>query len=404
MHLHKTRAFKTIQARLAFHADLDEHAAARGLVPRVLARGTKRYPDLRSLQSALDGFFAAHLSGHARKMGERQLVVFRGEWITDRLAGTRLLDEMGRMWAELLHEPAMTAEGRLRPEVIEQERKIQADDADAVIDDKGRYARHRLIQEMCAGEAFARPALGTADEIRALTPDSVEAAYRGLLERAPADLFLVGDLTWAAALKFARGLSLHRGRVPRQLKKTRKAKATRVRTVKEQQEVGQAKLELGFRVAIGYGHSLYSGLVYMNVLFGGSPIGKLFKKVREEASLCYSVHSGVERTKGLLIVQAGIDSANYAKARRLILKQLKELQAGRITDEEFGRARSILLSSVRSLSDSPGGLIEFGLERLVNGVPADLEATLEDLANVSVTNVRQAAKRVTLDTVYLLSD
>ena len=54
--------------------------------------------------------------------------------------------------------------------------------------------------------------------------------------------------------------------------------------------------------------------------------------------------------------------------------------------------------------DSPGGLIEFALERTVNGEAADLRSTIAELANVDVKDVRQAAKRVTLDTVYLLSD
>ena len=48
---------------------------------------------------------------------------------------------------------------------------MQADEAEAVFDDKGRYARHRLIEEMCKGEAFARPSHGRVAEIRALSVD-----------------------------------------------------------------------------------------------------------------------------------------------------------------------------------------------------------------------------------------
>jgi predicted Zn-dependent peptidase len=142
----------------------------------------------------------------------------------------------------------------------------------------------------------------------------------------------------------------------------------------------------------------------MNALFGGTPVGKLFKQVREKASLCYSVHSVTERTKGLVLVQAGIDGKNYARARSLILAQLDDLRAGKVTAEEAKLARGVLLSSVRGLRDSPGALIDFGLERSIQGLPADLDRLLKDLRAVTLRDVAKAARTVKLDTVYLLRD
>ena len=73
LHLRRTKAFKTVTARLAFQADLDERTAARALVPRVLGRGTRRLPTLREMQLELDRLFGATLSGDAGKIGERQV-------------------------------------------------------------------------------------------------------------------------------------------------------------------------------------------------------------------------------------------------------------------------------------------------------------------------------------------
>jgi predicted Zn-dependent peptidase len=402
VHLYRTQAFKTIHAHLVFHADLDDATAARALVPRVLGRGTQRYPDLRSFQTALDLLFGATLTGDARKIGERQLLVYRAEWVTDRFAGQPLLAEVGRIWGELLHEPASDADGGLRESFILQERKMQADEAEAVFDDKGRYARHRLIEEMCKGEAFARPAYGRVAEIRALSVDDVRRAHRQVIERAPADLFVVGDLSWTHAVRLARGLKLSPNRKTARIRKTRRRPVKKVRTIQEKRDIGQGKLEMGFRTSIGLSSTLYPSLVLTNVLFGGSPVGKLFKTVREQASLCYSISSGVERTKGLVLVQAGIDPKNYAQARRLILKQLDELRAGRVSDEEFGRAREILLSSMRSMRDSPAALTEFALERSVNGVADDFEGLMKELGAVTVGDIKKAARTVQLDTVYFL--
>jgi len=406
LHLHRTRAFKTIAARLVFHANLDGEAAARALVPRVLARGTRRLPSLREVQIELDRLYGAALYGYASKVGERQLIQFRAEWVTDRLAGAPLLARMGSLLREFLHDPAVDAGGGLRAANIEQERKNQADEAAAVFDDKGRYARHRLLEVMCRDEPFARPAIGREEEIRALDVEDVRAAYAALVTRAPADLFLVGDLSPRDAQRFAKGLGLtDRPGRPARLKATRRRRApARVRTVTERQKVGQAKLAMGFRTSLKLDGPLYPALVVMNTLFGGSPIGKLFKKVREEASLCYAVHSFTERTKGLLLVQAGIESAKYARARRLILKQLDDLRAGDVSKEEAAHALSVLQGGLRGLRDAPGALIEFALERAINDVPADLDGLLRKLGAVKVRDVARAARTVELDTVYLLRD
>ncbi|MGQ0614658.1 MAG: EF-P 5-aminopentanol modification-associated protein YfmF [Planctomycetaceae bacterium] len=402
LHLHRTQAFKTLDARLAFHADLDDGTAARALLPRVLGRGTVRHPSLRAMQIALDTLFGATLSGSAGKLGERHVLLFHGNWITDRIAGRKVLPEMGRLFRELLREPAQDARGGARGEVLEQERKLQADEADAVFDDKGRYARHRLLEAMCKGEPYARPAIGRAAEIRAVTTDAVNQAHRALLDTAEADLFLVGDLSWAAAARFAKSFGFPAGRATAPHQPPVLRRPARVHTVIERQEVGQGKLELGFRTPIRLGHPLYPGLVLFNMLFGGSPTGKLFKTVREKASLCYSISSGIERSKGLVLVQAGIEVKQYARARRMILDLLDDLRAGKVAGEEEAQARAQLLSGLRVLRDRPGGIIDFALERAVNGLPADLDGLVRALEKVSVAQAAEAARSVELDTVYFL--
>lgn len=402
LQLHRTRAFKTVFAKLAFHADLDADTAARALVPRVLGRGTRALPSLKAVQERLDEMFGASLSGEPRKVGERHLVVFRAECLADRIAGRPLLAEMGRLLGEMLHEPAADRDGGLRAEVVEQERKLMADEAAAVFDDKARFARHRLIEIMCRGEPYARPSIGREAEIRALSVEDVRRAHRWLLDRAPADLFLVGDLGWRDAEAFAAALRLAgRARLARPRPPVRR-RARRARVVVERQPVEQGKLEMGFRTQVTMQHPLYPALAMANMLFGGSPTGRLFKNVREKASLCYSISSGVERTKGLVFVQAGIDPDRFARARRMILAELSELAAGRIAAEEEQQARATLLSALRSLRDRPGALVDFALERAVNGLRADLFGMMAAIRRVEARDVARAARSVRLDTVYFL--
>jgi predicted Zn-dependent peptidase len=257
---------------------------------------------------------------------------------------------------------------------------------------------------MCRGESYARPAIGNAEEIRALELDQVRDEHTRLLTRTHVDIFLVGDVTMRDARRFAKALDLGPTRRPVRLRRTQRRRPTRARTVREREDIAQARLAMGFRTRIRPDSVQLPALLLMNSLFGGSSVGKLFKVVREQESLCYSIGSQLERTKGLLLVHAGIDSAHYTKARRLILKQLDELQCGQVSDESFAQARGMLLSGLRSLRDSPAALIDFALERTANGLPVDLDGLLQTIETVTVREVKRAARTVELDTVYLLGN
>jgi len=385
-----------VAARLAFRADLDDSTAARALVPRLLARGTKRLPSIAAFQTELDRLYGATLAGDARKIGERQVIQFRCDWVHDRIAQSNLAKEMANLLTEAIHEPAPWTES-----MFQRERKVLLDESRAVFDDKSRYARQRLVEEMCRWEPY--PAIGREAEIEALSLAGVDRAYRDLLERAPADLFVVGDIPWSAAIRFARRLGLHKGRRPHRLRRPPRVGGGKVRTVREEHDVGQAKLELGFRTSIRLWSRQYPALVLANALFGGTAVGRLFKEVREKASLCYAVSSGLERSKGLLIVQAGIDPSQYRRARRMILKQLEALQDGDIGKESLAQARAIVLSALRSMHDSPSALIEFALERALSSIPPDLDGLERGLREAKPRSIAAAARRVELDTVFLLT-
>ena len=54
----------------------------------------------------------------------------------------------------------------------------------------------------------------------------------------------------------------------------------------------------------------------MGVL-GGFPHSKLFRNVREKSGLCYDASSSIERFKGLLVIFAGIDAANFEETAQM---------------------------------------------------------------------------------------
>src|SRR5207244_2912492 len=128
------------------------------------------------------------------------------------------------------------------------------------------------------------------------------------------------------------------------------------REIREPMPVKQGKLCVGLRTKERIEDASYPALIVLNGVLGAFAHSKLFRNVREKAGLCYYASSALERTKGLLYIQSGIERENFEKARDLCLEQLEAIKRGEVTDEEMENTRRALRLSYRSLLDRPAQL------------------------------------------------
>jgi predicted Zn-dependent peptidase len=168
-------------------------------------------------------------------------------------------------------------------------------------------------------------------------------------------------------------------------------------------DVNQARIALGYRHGITYADPRYEALLLMNGILGGFSHSKLFQNVREKASMAYSVHSGVERTKGLLYISAGIGPGQEAEALRIIEEQVDAMRRGEITDDEISATVSTILSSNEMLEDNLAALADVDFVWGLHGRPMDLLAFREKLRKVTRDDIVEAAGRIEHDTTYILT-
>ena len=73
-----------------------EEAALNALIPAVLLRGTKKYPDLRAITLKLDDLYGASIGTQVRRVGDYQTMGLYCGFLEDRFAlpGDRILAPM----------------------------------------------------------------------------------------------------------------------------------------------------------------------------------------------------------------------------------------------------------------------------------------------------------------------
>ena len=89
-------------------------------------------------------------------------------------------------------------------------------------------------------------------------------------------------------------------------------------------------------------------LFLLNDIIGGSMSSRLFQEVREREGLVYAIHSGVQAyaDTGTLYIYAASDAPNFSKVLKSILKEIRDLKKGGVTEEELRRSKDHLKGSL----------------------------------------------------------
>ena len=110
-----------------------------------------------------------------------------------------------------------------------------------------------------------------------------------------------------------------------------------------------------------------------HVLGGGFYATRLYRDLRENGGLVYFVASSLNigLTRGVYQVQYACDPPNVAKARALILADLKDIRAKKVSAAELHQAKLLLLRDIPLSEDSVDSIAGGWLSRTTLGLPLD---------------------------------
>ena len=381
----------------------EKEASLNALIPAILLRGTEKHPDLRSITLHLDDLYGAAVGSMVRRVGDWQTTGLACGMIDDRFAlpGDKVLEPMIDFLRELLLEPCLE-NGGFRADYVESEKKNLMATIQSDINDKRVYAMNRLLRTMCRGDAMGIPRLGYTEWVAEAEPVALYDHYRKILRESRIDIFYVGSApSWQVANLLKPIISaLDRDYQP--LPDQTPFRDAGASNEEETMEVAQTKLCMGYTTPITIGHPDFAAIQMANAILGSSMTSKLFMNVREKLSLCYAIGTSYYGAKGLMTLSAGIDADKEELAKAEIAVQLAALCAGDITDGEMAAAREAILSGLRGVHDSPGGIEGFYASAALSGQSWTPEEYMERIAAVTAEQVAAAASTLKLHTTYIL--
>lgn len=399
----KTDKFKTCRVNISLAMPLDKNASSRAILPFMFSRRCAKYPDYTSLNRVLDELYGAAVSAGVLKRGEAQVISFSMSAIDDRFAldGDKVALECTKLLADMIFDPL--TEGESFPEdIIEQEKRLLVEAIENEQNDKRRYAMLRCEQLMFADEAYGVNRFGSVEDVKALTPDVVYAAWRDVLEKATVQITMVSSMDTQPIVDLIREKFSEIERHPVEIKTLFVSGLPKPEYISESMPLKQGKLVMGFRTGMRSEDDMMPAMKVAVDIFGGGTYSKLFSVVREKMSLCYYCSAALFNSKGIVMVQSGIEDTNEEKAKNEIINQLRLTAEGEFTDEDFSSSIKSLTDSILGNSDTPEEITAWYASQILRNELKAPETYAKEIGSVDRAEVVRAAKTIMLDTIFML--
>ena len=385
----KTEGFKTNLYAIFLTVPMNEkEVTINSLIPAVLRRGTKKYPNQLEINKKLEEMYGASFNCGVDKMGDYQVLKFYMEVLSNKYLPEK--QNAVEFLKELVFNP-LTENDAFKKEYVDQEKENLKRIIESRKDNKTKYSLDRCIEEMFEGEIYGIYKFGKVEDLNNINEKNLYEQYTKLINEARIDCFSCGKEVEKIELPIERNRN---SQVSNELQKH----SIKNKEIKEPMDVTQGKLIIGLVVPEGP-KSVVS--VY-NTILGGGANSKLFQNVREKASLAYSASSSYIRRKNTIFVKTGIETSNYDKALKIIKEQLEEMKNGNITDDEFDSGKQLILSSLNLIPESQEDLIAYYFDQKLYNENLDLKDYIANIEKVTKQDVINLAKDVKLDTIYFL--
>ena len=405
LHHLATDKFKTNLIQIYFMLPLknEKEAAMNALIPSILERGSKNYTNNRIIKTELENLYGSNMSFNILKRGENQILRFSLEMVNQKYLThkSNLTKAAFDLLNDIIFNP-LTEADKFKEKYFEQEKEILKQEISSLINDKYSFAVQNCLAKMCQNEKYGIYKMGSVSALSEISNRELYAHYKKIIKTAKRSLFLVGDFKKTFLENIFENTQMNAGAEIFDDSTEIIYQDKNEDFFEQKMKVNQARLSIGFRTGITRKDPDYYALLVFNSLIGGSTHSLLFQEIREKRSLVYYVNSSIESTKGLLLINSGINAKNYETVLELTKQEIEKAAAGEFKEEEFMRAKKSIINHLKQDLDSSRALSAHFLLSLVNNKQESINKTIREVENVSKEDIVAAANKLKLDTVYLL--
>lgn len=378
---------------------------ARSILSKVLVRATQQWPNDKALNRHLSSLYGAYINSFVSKFKDKHVITISLEIANERYLkdSTPLFEKGLKTLKELIWNPLIIDE-QFNENYVAQEKSLLTKKLEAMIDNKAQYSFLKLMNHMFENEPYKYLATGQVEQIPHVTAKNLYDTYKSMLHNDDCAIYVVGNVDKQNVIDTIqenfniKPFKFESNNRPEHIDPNKSSKF-----IIDNDEVDQAKLNLGYRFPTYFGKENYYAFVVLNMMFGGDPSSVLFNEVREKQSLAYSIHSQIDGKNGFLFVLSGVSASKYEIAKDTILDEFEKLKNGNFDDDKLELAKKIIISHRHESTDRPKSIIELLHNQVLLDKPQSEKEFITAINAVTREDVIKLANEAMLDTIYVLT-
>ncbi len=404
LQLIETEKFKTTTICMLIRRPLDKKEVTfNSLLPNILSRASKKYDCISKINAKLENMYGTIFNAQIVKMGEEQIIQFYLDILDD--IDPNILEENFEFLHEIVLNP-LEENGSFNEQFLKLEKENLKNRIESRINNKSDYLKLKCVEKMCENEPFSIYGDGYIDDFDKINGKNLYDHYQEILKTSCIEFVVIGKQKEDELIKNIKKYFSIKDRKEITIIKlpeiisSKKEKPT---IEKEELDIVQGKICMGIRTNIKNTGMEFYNFVIMNEILGGGTNSKLFRNVREKESLCYNIFSFIYRFKSIVMIQCGVDKENFEKTIKLIGNEINNLSNGDVSQDELKNAKIGLLKNFESMKDYPSSIVNFYITQYMLGDKDNIFDVMEKIKKVTKDDVCNCAKKLKIDTIYLLS-
>lgn len=403
LHLIKSDKFKTIRMKLFFYTPIKkEDITIRNFLICMLKVTNKMYPTKRELALKCQDLYACGLGYDITRFGNFYNYYFAIDSLEDKYTEKGNFEKCVELLSNVIYNPNVN-----NNKFDEKYFNIVKHDAtlsiNSIKENPNVYSRIRALEEMDKNSPLSYRMNGNIEDLNKITRENLYEYYLKAMKEDYMDIYIIGNFDFNEMEELVKKyfkqkvykhntksfrLNEYKGRVKQ-------------KEVIEENDTNQSNLVIGCRLKkltefeLKYVINLYS------IILGGGSNSKLFENIREKNSLCYYIHSVVNKLDNTMLIRAGITNENYKKVVKLVKEELKNMKNGKFSEKDIENAKQLYLSSLDETEESQDDIIDSYYMMDLLGVD-DIETKKEKIVTVTKEDIERVSKKVFIDTIYML--
>ncbi|MDP5108057.1 MAG: insulinase family protein, partial [Candidatus Nanopelagicales bacterium] len=295
----------------------------------------------------------------------------------------------------------MLTSSNVTNEDVDQERNVVLEEISMHEDEPNELAYDNWSQTLLGDQPIGRPIIGTRKSITEMTRTQVYGFFKKYYSPERTIISIAGNIDHDVAVKMIvdslKGTDWDKSGVKPLEPRTSKPLPTvgsGIKIVKKDTE--QAHIVWGVPGLDRHDEKRYI-IAVLSAAVGGGMSSRLFQEIREKRGLVYTVYSFAHHYTGTGIfgVYAGTTKEKVNEVVEIIKKELAEVAANGITEEELERGKGALRGGlVLGLEETNARMTRIAKGELLYGEYMSLDDTLSKIDAVSVEDIKALAAQL----------